>query len=256
MVALASFAMTFPAAPFPWPRGARAAVSLTYDDAVPTQRLAAGALERLGLHGTFFLTGTAPDLKASRARWRGLLGAGHELASHTMHHPCDCSHAWVPRGYTTQDYDLERMGTELDETLELLTSLGAPPPYTFAYPCGETRVGKTPESYVGLVADRFLAARGVEPRIADPWRDPLELVPALDGAKSAHELVALVDAAVAAGGWLVLLFHGVGGDHLPVDGAAHAALIEHLAQRRDSVWTERFGGVAAHVRQQRALAAS
>jgi peptidoglycan/xylan/chitin deacetylase (PgdA/CDA1 family) len=241
---------------FPWPGGARAAVSLTYDDAVPTQRLAAAALERQGLHGTFFLTGTAPDLRASRDRWRGLLGAGHELASHTMHHPCDCSHAWVPRGYTTQDYDLPRMRKELDETLELLASLGAAPPYTFAYPCGETRVGKTPESYVGLVAERFLAARGVEPRVADPWRDPLELVPALDGAKSPGELVALVERAIAEGGWLVLLFHGVGGDHLPVDAEAHAALIEHLAQRRSQVWTESFGGVAAHVHRQRTLAAS
>jgi peptidoglycan/xylan/chitin deacetylase (PgdA/CDA1 family) len=231
-------------------------VSLTYDDAVPTQRLAAGALERLGLHGTFFLTGTAPDLRASRARWSSLLGAGHELASHTMHHPCDCSHAWVPRGYTTQDYDLSRMAGELDETLELLGALGAPPPYTFAYPCGETRVGKTPESYVGLVAERFSAARGVEPRIADPWRDPLELVPALDGAKSPTELVALVERAIAEGGWLVLLFHGVGGDHLAVDTEAHAALIEHLARRRDQVWTETFGGVASHVSRQRTLAAS
>lgn len=239
--------------PFPWPRGARAAVSLTYDDAVPTQRLAASALERHGLHGTFFLTGNAPDLKASRARWRRLLGAGHELASHTMHHPCDCSHEWVPRGYTSQDYDLARMGEELDETLELLTSLGAPPPYTFAYPCGETRVGKKPESYVGLVAERFLAARGVEARIADPWQDALELVPAHDGAKGPDELLALVELAIAEGGWLVLLFHGVGGDHLPVDGEAHARLLEHLVRRRDSVWTEAFGSVAAHVRQQRAL---
>jgi hypothetical protein len=173
-----------------------------------------------------------------------------------MYHPCDCSHAWVPRGYTTQDYDLARMGKELDETLGLLAALGAAPPYTFAYPCGETRVGKEADSYVELVAERFLAARGVEPRIADPWCDPLELVPALDGARSPDELVALVERAVAQGGWLVLLFHGVGGDHLPVDGEAHTALIEHLARRRDQVWTESFGGVAAHVRQQRALGAS
>ncbi|HTV22658.1 MAG TPA: polysaccharide deacetylase family protein [Polyangiaceae bacterium] len=240
---------------FSWPRGARAAVSLTYDDAVPTQRRAASELERHGLRGTFFLTGSAPDLGASRARWRRLIEAGHELASHTMHHPCDCSHAWVPRGYTTQDYDLSRMGRELDETLELLAALGAPPPYTFAYPCGETRVGTPPASYVPLVAERFLAARGVEPRIADPWRDPLELVPAHDGAKSPEELVALVDRAVNEGGWLVLLFHGVGGDHLPVDAKAHHALAEHLARRSDAVWTESFGGVAAHVRQQRASAA-
>lgn len=240
---------------FTWPGAARAAVSITYDDAVPTQRSAARELARLGLRGTFFLTGTAPDLARRRDDWRALLEAGHELASHTMHHPCDCSHAWVPRGYTTQDYDLPRMAAELDQTLELLASLGAAPPYTFAYPCGETSIGATPQSYRGLVEQRFLAARGVEPRVADPRRDALGLIPAHDGAKTADELIALVEQAVNEGGWLVLLFHGVGGDHLPASREAHAALAEYLARNAERVWTERFGAVAAHVREQRLLAA-
>jgi hypothetical protein len=172
-----------------------------------------------------------------------------------MHHPCDGSHAWVPRGYTTQDYDLPRMAAELDQSMEGLASLGAPAPYTFAYPCGETRVGKTAQSYVGLVEERFLAARGVEPRIADPRNDALSLVPAHDGAKSPAELIALVERAAVEGGWLVLLFHGVGGDHLPVERGAHTALTEYLARNRDRIWTERFGTVATHVRAWRATAA-
>jgi hypothetical protein len=125
---------------------------------------------------------------------------------------------------------------------------GASAPYTFAYPCGETRIGKAGESYVGLVAERFLAARGVEPRIADPRRDPLTLVPAHDGAKSCDELIALVEGAAAEGGWLVLLFHGVGGDHMAVERDVHTALADHLARNRSRIWTERFGAVAAHVR--------
>lgn len=236
---------------FEWPGGARAAVSLTYDDAVPSQRKAAAALSARGLSGTFFLTGAAPDLKQQRGKWRELLDAGHELASHTMHHPCDCSHAWVPRGYTTQDYDLSRMAGELDETLALLGELGARAPYTFAYPCGETRVGRSGESYVGLVEQRFLAARGIESRIADPARVALSKVPAFDGAKSFEELVELVERALSEGGWLVLLFHGVGGDHLPVPLATHEALLDHLAQLRGTLWTERFGAVAAHVHKSR-----
>ncbi len=240
---------------FTWPRAARAAVSFTYDDAVPTQRVAARDLSRQGLRGTFFLTGTAPDLVQRRDDWRALVAAGHELASHTMHHPCDCSHAWVPRGYTTQDYDLPRMAAELDQTLELLASLGAAPPYTFAYPCGETSVGAPPRSYRGLVDERFVAARGVEARVADPRRDALGLVPAHDGAKTAGELIELVEQAVTEGGWLVLLFHGVGGDHLPASREAHGAVAEYLARNSERVWTERFGAVAAHVRAQRSLLA-
>jgi peptidoglycan-N-acetylglucosamine deacetylase len=237
---------------FPWPGTARAAVSLTYDDAVASQReRAAPALAARGLRGTFFLTGTSPDLKARRRDWQRIYESGHELASHTMHHPCDCSHAWVPRGYTIQDYDLPRMRAELLETHELLAGLGVRAPYTFAYPCGETRVGKEPTSYIGVVSELFSAARGVEARVADPARDSLDLVPACDGAKSPEELVALVDAAEQSGGWLVLLFHGVGGDHLPVAREAHEALLEHLSQRRDRLWTERFGTVAAHVRAAR-----
>src|SRR5690606_29330573 len=118
-------------------------------------------------------------------------------------------------------YDLTRMRAELDATLGLLNELGQAPPYTFAYPCGETRVGEARESYVPLVAERFMAARSVEPRIARPESDELMLVPAHDGARPADELLALVERAVAEGGWLVLLFHGVGGDHLPVEQAAH-----------------------------------
>jgi peptidoglycan/xylan/chitin deacetylase (PgdA/CDA1 family) len=225
---------------------------LTYDDAVASQRLhAARQLAAQGLPGTFFLTGTSADLAQHRAEWQALLAAGHELASHTMHHPCDCSHAWVPRGYTSQDYDLERMRTELEQTLVLLRALEAPAPYTFAYPCGETRVGAPAQSYVPLVTERFLAARGVQSRVADPWSDGLDQVPAVDGARSAAELIELVDRAEAEGGWLVLLFHGVGGDHLAVSLDAHAELLAHLTRRRSSIWTGTFRNVAQHVQEHR-----
>jgi peptidoglycan/xylan/chitin deacetylase (PgdA/CDA1 family) len=237
---------------FEWPRATRAAVSVTYDDAVPSQRgTAATQLAAEQLAGTFFLTGSSPDLARHRSRWQALREAGHELASHTMHHPCDVAHAWVPVGYAVQDYTLPRMQAELEQTIELLQGLGVSSPPTFAYPCGETHVGTPPQSYVPLVRRLFLAARGVEPRVADPASCDLHNVPAHDGAKTAAELIALVDQAQAEGGWLVLLFHGVGADHLPVSAEAHAALLGHLAERRDSVWTERFGAVAAHVRAQR-----
>jgi peptidoglycan/xylan/chitin deacetylase (PgdA/CDA1 family) len=228
-------------------------VSLTYDDAVPSQRsVAARQLGARQLPGTFFILGKSEDLVRQRGEWQSLLAAGHELASHTIHHPCDCSHDWVPRGYTSQDYDLPRMRAELEQTLSLLRGFGAPAPYTFAYPCGETRVGDPAESYVPIVSELFLAARGVQARLADPWRDALEEVPAFDGARAASELIALCERAESEGAWLVLLFHGVGGDHLAVSAEAHAALVEHLAPRRDALWTENFRNVARHVQATRA----
>src|SRR6185295_17066516 len=96
-----------------------------------------------------------------------------------------------------------------------------------------------------------LAARGVEPRLADPWQDPLELVPAFDGARGGDELIELCERAEASGGWLVLLFHGVGADHLAVTLDAHAALLQHLARRSEQLWTGSFRAVAQHVRAAR-----
>jgi hypothetical protein len=66
------------------------------------------------------------------------------------------------------------MRAALEQTLVLLRGLEAPAPYTFGYPCGETRVGKPAGSYVLLVSELFLAARGVEAGVADPWCDPLD----------------------------------------------------------------------------------
>jgi len=234
-------------ASFAWPEGARAAVSLTYDDAIPSQRtLAAEQLRAHKLHGTFFLTGTSMDLAEHRGDWVSLGSAGHELASHTMHHPCDRSFDWVRPGFAIQDYDLDRMRRELEDSRALLGELGAPQPYSFAYPCGGLTVGENAQSYVPLVAELFVAGRGVGDRVADPNTDPLEQIPAIDGAQPGSALVELVDAAVRQGGWLVLVFHGVGGDYLSVTAQAHETLLKNLADR-DDVWTAPFGTVGRHV---------
>ncbi len=236
------------AGPPRWPEGRRAAVSLTYDDAIATQRtLAAEQLAAHGISATFFLKGASEDLAEHRAEWMALAAAGHELASHTMHHPCDRQFDWVPQGYAIQDYDLARMEAELSESRLLLEGLGAPAPHTFAYPCGETGVGESRESYVPLVAQQFFAARGGGERFADPSTAEAVDVGSFDGAKPGAELVALVERAEQEGAWLVFTFHGVGGDYLAVDGAAHEALLAALEERSARLWVAPFRAVAQHV---------
>lgn len=241
-------------ASFSWPSAARAAVSLTYDDAIATDLdVARPALERHGLRATFFLTGSSPQIAQRTDEWKALGREGHELASHTMFHPCDRSNAWVKRGFALQDYDLDRMDRELQDSLALLKALGAGRgPYTFAYPCGSTWVGEAQTSYVALTEKYFLASRGIGGAIADPRTDPLTNVPAILGdGKSGPQLVALVRAAVERSGWLVLVFHGVGGDYLTVDAAAHDELLTYLDANRMTVWTDTFGAVAARVASSR-----
>ncbi len=219
----------------------RAAVSLTYDDALASQLdVAAPDLDRHGLLGTFFLT----DTGSSAARWRALRAHGHELAAHTVAHPCSRAHAWVKPGSGSEDYTLPRMARELDDQVATLADLGQPRPFTFAYPCGETTVGDGHESYIALVRERFLAARGVAGTVAGSGVDRF-LVPAVFSTGTGEELIARVKEAVAQGGWLVFGFHGVGGDYLSVSREAHEALLEYLATHRDTVVTAPFGAVAA-----------
>ena len=233
---------------FTWPNGASAAVSLTYDDAIPSQLdNAAPALARHGLLATFFLTGTSATLKAAPERFRALVEAGHELGSHTMTHPCDRALDFVRPGMALQDFDQARMERELEDSVKQLRELGQTGPLTFAYPCGSTWLGEARTSYVPSIERSFSAARGVEPSLADPRSTPLFEVPSVMGDRDAATLTSWVERALSSHGWLVFTFHGVAGDHLAVSESAHEALLGYLEQHKQSIWTERFGTVASYV---------
>ncbi len=232
----------------PWPNGATAAVSLTYDDAIQSQLdNAVPALAKHGLVATFFLTGASPILRGSPEKYRALLKAGHELGSHTMNHPCDRALSFVQPGMALQDYDQARMDAELAESIQQLHDLGQPAPLSFAYPCGSTWIGETHTSYVPSIEKSFVAARGVSGSVVDPTQARLFDVPSVMGNASAEALTAWVDRALESGGWVVFTFHGVAGDYLPVAAAAHEALLAYLEAHKRTVWTERFGTVAQFV---------
>jgi peptidoglycan/xylan/chitin deacetylase (PgdA/CDA1 family) len=223
----------------PWPSERAAAVSLTYDDGMPSQlATAVPQLEAAGLRATFFL-----NRKASDTPFRALLERGHELGAHTQDHPCPAA-TGVP-GTPLEDYDLSSFATELDADVAQLRALGAPEPYSFAYPCGATWVGPTKDSVLPLIGARFAAARTVgsgeasadTPLLEVPGRFDLATLSALEGA---------VDRAIERGGWLVLGFHGVGGDWLVTDAAVHESFLAGLAARSE-VWVAPFGEVAACV---------
>ncbi len=223
-------------------RGAKvAALSLTYDDALGSHlAVAAPALRAHALRATFFLT----DVRSEAAPWSELRKDGHELAFHTFHHPCPAENSWVVPGNASEDYDLARMATELDEGAVMLAALGQPKPYTFAYPCGLDWLGKGHDSYVPLVSERFAAARTASSGVVTESVD-LAHVPSSFPTGDGAELVRLVKSAEARGAWLVLGFHGVGGDYTPVSAEAHEALLSYLAEHRDVAMVAPFGEVAA-----------
>jgi peptidoglycan/xylan/chitin deacetylase (PgdA/CDA1 family) len=217
------------------------AVTLTYDDALPTQlNVAAPLLKQHNLVATFFVT----DVRANPAPWAALLADGHELASHTLIHPCPKVNTWVAPGKANEDYDLARMGTELDQSVELLKTMGQKPPFTFAYPCGVTWVGDSQESYIPLIEERFSAARGVASAPVQAGVNLYE-VPATFSMGTGPELIAIAEQAKTQKTWVVYGFHGIGGDSNITPAASHQALLEYLDEQRASFHIATFQELAA-----------
>jgi peptidoglycan/xylan/chitin deacetylase (PgdA/CDA1 family) len=216
-------------------------VSLTYDDAMPTQlKVAAPALEARGLLATFFIW----DVRKDPAPWAELKKKGHELGAQTLNHPCPAFHSWVEPGKASEDYDLERMQKELDESVGLLASLGQERPHTFAYPCGVTWVGESKESYIPLVEERFVAARGVAPAVAGN-RPNFSDVPTYFFKTNSADHVARLEEARAHKSWIVFGFHGIGGDWETLSTEAHEEVLDYLVQHRENLFIAPFGMVAA-----------
>ena len=139
----------------------------------------------------------------------------------------------------------------MDEASGHIERLLAVHPESFAYPCGQSFVGRGDgrTSYVPLVARRFAAARGYGSETAnDPHRcDFAHLeafaVDGLDGG----ELVGLIDQADSTGRWVVIAGHDVG------EGGEQTVLIdslEALCQRvaRADVWVAPVTEVANYLR--------
>lgn len=262
--------------PFAWPEGKRAAVSLTYDDGLDGQlKHAVPSLEERGLRGTFFLASfpgldhawslpnLISELTPRHLAWQAVAGRGHELGSHTIHHPCASNGS----NFRPEDYDQARMAEELDATISRLERLGGRAPFSFAYPCAGDRVGIAGgESYEPLVAARFFAARSSAVGVQRPEAVDLHRVSQKFGETSGatgEELIDFARAALQNEGWAVFTFHGVGPEatdcnihgfdldacalnYLTTESEEHERLLDYLIEQ-DEIWVAPFGEVARHL---------
>jgi peptidoglycan/xylan/chitin deacetylase (PgdA/CDA1 family) len=232
-----------------WPNGAKAAVSLTYDDGLNSQLdNAVPELKRLGLKATFFLTENNAHWRL--ADWETLAHDGHEVANHTMTHPCALARYSAGRFQTTE---IDRMEGYLD------AHFGADRERTFAYPCGYLGIGKGARHarYAryrkvlerdGVIAARTTAGGPNRPEAAA--LDPLHLhafEPTYEG-DGVAPAIRYLNETVAQGGWAILVFHDV----LPqwkTDGdssvATHNKILSHIAAL--DVWCAPMGQVFGYV---------
>lgn len=237
-----------------WPNGAKAAIALTYDDSLDSHLdNALPALDARGLKATLFLSIERPATFARIEEWRAAAAAGHELANHTVFHPCKGSlpgRDWVSPEADLDSYTVRRLVRELVFANNALAVIDGrkDASRTFAYPCADFEAGG--ESYVDAIKPLFIAARGVSSATSwlaagavDPYRvetwGPVEA--------SGEALIAYAEAVRDAGGLGTYTFHGIGGDYLSVSVAAHEELLDWLVANGDEIWVDTFANIMTHV---------
>ena len=218
----------------------KCAVVVTYDDALNVHLdHVIPSLDSLNLKGTFYLSGYFPGFKNRIEEWRKAASDGHEMANHTMFHPCIGQMAgreFVKPDYDLNNYTIQRIEDEIKMNNVLLATLDGKTKRTFAYPCGDMTAGGV--SYVDEIKDDFVAARGVQGMIMQKSNiDMYNIGSYMINGKSGDEMIALVKDAMKQNGLLVFLFHGVGGEHgLNVALKDHSQLLHFLKQNEKDIW--------------------
>lgn len=239
---------------FAWPDGHKAAVSLSYDDALDSQLdHAIPALDRHGLKATFYLQLSRDPVRLRMEEWRKAARNGHELGNHTLFHQCSGSlpdRAWVEPQRNLDTTTAAQMQDQILLANVMLKALDGRDERTLTIPCGDTRAQDG--DYRLRVAPAFVAIKwgsgGVIADMArlDPAAVPVDVPVGVTGA----QLIARGEEAAKRGTMVNFTFHGIGGDYLTVSNEAHEQLLDYLAAHRDIYWTDTFVNVMRYVRAQ------
>ncbi|MGH7950087.1 MAG: polysaccharide deacetylase family protein [Candidatus Binataceae bacterium] len=240
--------------PFQWPAGKHAAISLSFDDARLSQPdVGLALLEKCGVKATFFVEprNAEPRLEG----WKKIVAAGHEIGNHSQSHPCTGNYAFSLAN-ALEDYTLDRMAKDLDGGSADIERLLGVKPKTFAYPCGLKFVGRGRDvrSYVPLVAERYLVARGYLDEAAN---DPAfcDLAQAMGTGFDDMDFAGmkkLVDQAAKDGRWVIFVGHEIGQKGFQItDTAALEALCKYAKDPANGIWIDTVENVGRYVQQQR-----
>lgn len=238
---------------FKWPDGKKAAIILSYDDALLSQlNIAVPQLSRYGLKGTFFLDGRFKE--EDMARWREVSLKGNELANHSLYHPC--SEKAYKANHYAESYTVDEMVNEIGMMNKLLYGIDGRKTRTYAYPCGASLAGTEDYTEKLRKSGYVRYARAGSDRnhtiVTDFKALNLFKVPAWGVAAHTEgaALIDLVKDTQKTMGMAVFMFHGVGGDYLDVSAEAHEQLVKYLSAHKKDIWTGTFQEVLDYVKKQ------
>jgi peptidoglycan/xylan/chitin deacetylase (PgdA/CDA1 family) len=240
---------------FDYPDKNSNAVSISFDDGRASQvQLAVPLLERLGVKATFYLL--PYHIRHQLPLWQQAVKNGHEIGNHTSSHTCTGNFRWLRNRHAgLEQVDLAFMQRELQASqADLQRMLGVSPRH-FAYPCGQTFVGRgrAVQSYVPLIAEHFATGRTWNNETGnDPaYADFAQLAGLKIDGLTFNQMRQLLEQYREQDKWLILVGHevGVAGPY-STDLQALEQLIHYLQDPANGYWLAPVGEVASYIRQQ------
>ena len=231
-----------------WPGGARAAVSLTYDDALVSHlTYGAPAVAARGWKANFFVT--LENMEDRLPDWQTVAAQGHEIGNHTVHHLCGLPQT-RPEAYFHREVLAAQ--TRFDQIF-------GPQPKLFAYPCGVTNLGPgsandqlrrytTLLRNAGFTAARTSDGEPMSPHYARTHRFALNCTAPTFEVDSPAEALDYLATAADKGRWAILAFHGlapVKDESGGTSNAVHEAILDYIA--KGPFWCAPIGQVLNHL---------
>jgi peptidoglycan-N-acetylglucosamine deacetylase len=148
------------------------------------------------------------------------------------------------------------MQHELMQANEQLSELLGINPLVYAYPCGQTFVGKGvhTQSLVPLISEMFIAGRGwMDEAPADPYYVDLAQLTGMEmDGKSFNELLPLIESASKNGQWLVLAGHDTqDSGNQTTYLTMLRELSEYVNDPANGIWIAPIGTIAQYVKEKR-----
>jgi GH35 family endo-1,4-beta-xylanase/peptidoglycan/xylan/chitin deacetylase (PgdA/CDA1 family) len=239
---------------FPWPEGKKMALSLTFDDARLSQiDTGIPLLDKYSVKATFYIS--PASLLQRTDGWKKAVINGHDIGNHSVYHPCSGNFAWS-RNKALEEYTLQKMKSELDSASRLINELLGVKPVSFAYPCGQTFIGRGAgvQSYVPLIASMFESGRGwLNEAPNDPWFCDLAQMNAseLDG-KSFEQILTLIETAKTNGLWLILAGHEMNDEGFQTSQLKTIeSICKYASDPANGIWINNAHEIASYIEQKR-----
>lgn len=239
---------------FSWPSGKRVAVSMSFDDARSSQVEGGTALlDEYDVKATFFVVPSAVEKKLEG--WKKAVASGHEIGNHSLTHPCTGNFPWSKQN-ALEDLTLEKMRVELTDANNRIRKLLGITPEVFAYPCGQTFVGRgiNTKSYIPLVAELFTVGRGwLDEGPNDPEFCDLAQITGMEmDGKNFEDILPLIENAKKNNQWLVLAGHEMGeSGNQTTRLSMLRKLLEYAKDPSHEIWIVPVGTAAKYIQDQR-----